>query len=420
MGRSALAPLARTLVTTAGRAALQRALPLYMGIGMVAAILFEGNGMRPATLVRLSDSHAPFRTAFWAVWLLVSTPAARAVLCTPSSFFLRALPVPRARFLAIQGALLLVVESPWLWLWTRGAGPLRGAVACAAAVAAHGLLVARPRRPLELATAAALAGALVLGLPTPWLAPIAVGVGVFALRVAWIRAPEQPRSRDLHVVFGRAPVALALAYLATLYRSHGALALRALFFTAIAAAVTVLTARNDGVLPPDALATLSLTILAPAVTLACVGLSGPVLREEQSARWVFDTCGTHRRVLAGAAAGALAATGALLGALHGVTTAVLVHAGGAAAARLVFDTVVAGATLGVIALQTVRWATRGDGRDPARTVAMMLGVLVATVAAVRTAQEWALTVVCAGAMASTLLADAGGTSDAHGNRAARG
>jgi hypothetical protein len=108
MGRSALAPLARTLVMTAGRAALQRALPLYVGIGIAAAIGFEGNGMRPATLTRQADAHAPFRIALWGVWLLVSTPAARAVLCTPSSFFLRTLPVARARFFgaAVMRALI--------------------------------------------------------------------------------------------------------------------------------------------------------------------------------------------------------------------------------------------------------------------------------------------------------------------------
>jgi hypothetical protein len=400
--RSAFAPLARALVATAGRAALQRALPLYLGLGIAAAIVFEGNGMRPATLTREADVHPMFRVALWGVWLLVSTPAARAILCTPSSFFLRALPVSRPRFFAIQGAMLGVAELPWLWLWTRGAGPLRGAVACMTAGAAHGILVSRPTEPVELALAATLCASVVFGAPVRLLAPLALGAGVFALRAAWVRAPEQPRRRDLPLVFGRAPVALAPAHLASVYRRHGALAVRALFFTTMAIAVTVLTARNDRVLDPGALATLSLTILAPAATLALAGLSGPVLQEEQQARWIFDTCGTSPRVRIGAAAGAVAAAGALLGALHGTVTAAFLRVGRIAGARLVLDGALVAAALGVIAMQTVRWSARGDGRDPARTVVLLVGVLVAAVVLVRGAEEWASMALCVAAGLSTL------------------
>ena len=54
------------------------------------------------------------------------------------------------------------------------------------------------------------------------------------------------------------------------------------------------------------------------------------------------------------------------------------------------------------ALQAVRWSTRGDGRDPARTVTALLGVLVATVALVRAAQEWALIALGAAALVATV------------------
>ncbi|MGK4004817.1 hypothetical protein WMF31_19455 [Sorangium sp. So ce1036] len=100
--------LVRTLAATAGKDAVARAMPLYMGVAVVAAVLFGGNGMQAAQVTGLAGASLPFRLALWAGWLFLGTPAARALLRAPATFFLRALPVPRRELLAAHALLLAV------------------------------------------------------------------------------------------------------------------------------------------------------------------------------------------------------------------------------------------------------------------------------------------------------------------------
>src|SRR5688572_28809950 len=94
--------LLRAFGVTAGRAALQRALPFYLGLLLVASIVFEGNGVRPADVVAAARGSLGERALLYAVWALVSFPAVDALLATPASFFLRTLPVARWRLLLVS------------------------------------------------------------------------------------------------------------------------------------------------------------------------------------------------------------------------------------------------------------------------------------------------------------------------------
>jgi hypothetical protein len=58
----------RLLLLTAGRAALQRALPLYVALVIGASIVFGGDGLSPATLAELSVHSWPFRVALHLGW----------------------------------------------------------------------------------------------------------------------------------------------------------------------------------------------------------------------------------------------------------------------------------------------------------------------------------------------------------------
>jgi hypothetical protein len=387
-----VAALSRVLVATAGKAALQRALPLYLGVVLVATIVLEGNGLKPSTLTGLAAISLPFRVGFWSVWLLIATPATRALLGTPSTFYLRTLPVPRWQFLVVLGAWTGVAEAPWIALWARGAGLLAGLSAGAAALAAHALIEARPQRAEEIAVGALLVGAIALGAPAPLLLLAAAPAAGVGLRTAWIRAPERSSVPRRSMIVGPAVVALSLAHLLTLARSQGALLLRATLLIALSVIGATRAARNNGLLAPEALAALSLGALAPAVLIASSSLTGPILRTERQASWLLDVCGTSARVRALTAALAVAACGLAEGLIHGAVVSWLLGLGGGAALRLIGGAALAGVELGVIAACCVRWAMRHGGRDGARIVLSVLATIAFAVAAVAALRELALAV----------------------------
>src|SRR5262249_10935586 len=148
--------LARALSATSGVSAFRRAAPLYFGIMIVSTILFAGNGMRTADVVQLARTSLGFRLGLWGAWLVAAIPVTHALLEAPTTWALRALPVPRWHFWAIHGAHLAAAETPWLVLWGRGGGVGAAAVAVSLAAAAHALMVARPRRLVEWICVAAV------------------------------------------------------------------------------------------------------------------------------------------------------------------------------------------------------------------------------------------------------------------------
>ncbi|WP_437820473.1 hypothetical protein [Sorangium sp. So ce1078] len=401
----------RVLLSTAGKDAFARAMPLYMGLGLVGTVVFGGNGMDPARLTGLAGESLPFRLALWSAWLLVGMPAARALLRAPATFFLRAMPVPRLLLLSAHALLLAVAELPWVALWAFGAGALAGCAACLVALAAHCMLLARPRGAIELAALSLLAGAILLGAPASLLLACAAPALALGLRAAVVRAPEVPLGRELPLIpstvpaLGGALVALALAYLAALLRGHRAVLLRGLALTAVGALAAAAWARTNGPLGAGPLAAASLAALAPVALCVGAGVSGPVLREERRLAWLLDACGAAAPLRALAAAAAVAAPLVALALAHGAAVGALTRAAPVAALRLLGGAGLAGLLLSGVALGCVRWSVRQDGRDSSR---VLLSVLAAVVAATAAAWTWGELALAAWAPAAALLAGPAG------------
>ncbi|WP_437641126.1 hypothetical protein [Sorangium sp. So ce854] len=416
----------RTLISTAGKDAVARAMPLTMGLGVVAAVVFGGNGMHPSQLTGLAGASLPFRIAMWAVWLLVAMPAARALLRAPATFFLRALPVPRAELLSAHALLLAVAELPWVALWAIGvgavdgipAGALAGCAAGASAIAAHGMVLARPRGARELAALALLAGAILLGAPAVPLLACAAPALVVGLRAAFVRAPEIPAGREPSLLPSVAPVvggalaSLALAYVAALVRGHRAVLVRGMALAALGAFVGSAWARTHE-LAGEPLAAASLVALAPFALFVGAGLAGPVLREERRIAWLLDASGAAAPLRAGAAAAAVAAPVVALALAHGAAVGAMSRAAPAAALRLLGGAALAGLLLSGVALGCVRWSERQDGRDSSR---VLLSVFVAVVAATVTAWTLGELALAAWAPAAALLAGPAGARWLSGRR----
>ncbi|WP_234023894.1 hypothetical protein [Sorangium cellulosum] len=413
--------LVRTLASTAGKDAFARAMPLYMGIGLVAAIVFGGNGMHPAQLTGLAGESFVFRVALWATWLLLGTPAARALLRAPATFFLRALPVPRVHLLSAHALLLAIAELPWVVLWAFGAGALAGAAACVAALAAHCMLLARPRGGREIAALSLLVGAILLGAPAPLLLACAAPALAVGLRAAFVRAPEVPVGRAPSLVSSVSPgasgalLALSLAYLAALLRGHRAVLVRGLALAAVGALAAAAWIRTSEPLAEVQLAAASLVALAPCALCASAGFSGPVLREERRIVWLLDACGASAPLRAGAAASAVAAPAVVLALGHGAAASALTRAAPAAALRLLAGAALAGLLLSAVALGCVRWSQRQDGRDSSR---VLLSVLAAVAAATATAWTLGELALAAWAPVAALLAWRAGVARAAGVRRA--
>lgn len=368
--------LFRIVSATAGRAAFARAAPLYFAILSAASIIFSPMGMRAADVVHFCDRSPTFRLIFLGLWLLATTPAARAVLCEPSLFFLRSLPVGRPQLFAAQGALLFIAESPLIALFLRGGGMLAGLSVCLMAMAAHTLIVARPRRAIEWLAAGALVGS-VAWARSPLLTILAA---LFGLRVgfvaAWVRAPERDVGGARALVFGPPLLALAMAYVLTLSRGQTALLLRFLLLSLLGAVIAGLAIRNNHILSADMQATVTLGVLSGPLLFGACGLAGPVLRSEKQAAWLLEVSGASGGLRVLATAASVALFGALFGSLFSLLTGWLIGGSPLLLLRLAVEVTAEGALLAIIAVACTRWAQRGDKRDSDRVLVAMLGLIL--------------------------------------------
>lgn len=369
-------PLARVLTATAARAAAPIAIPLYLGVFLGASVLFNGpNALRAATVTRAAEASPAIALGLLAAWVLLTFPLARAVVDLPSTFLLRALPVHRARFVAITGLHLATLSLPWGGLWARGAGLLAGAAALAVAAGAHGLWLARPfdaRRPAEIAAAlAVLAAAVRPGALTLPLAAAGAAVGVHA---AWLRAPERSsRSRGVRLP-SSPPAALAVALLLAARRAEPGLILRGALLAALGGLVTPLAARGYDLDAPSAQSALSLGIAAGTLAVAGAGVAAATLRAEQAHAWMLDSVGAGGGLRVVAATAATAAAGVALGLAHGALVARGLDAGPALAARIVGVSGAWGAVIAALAGWHARRAhiagPRRDRWGPVRLIVL--------------------------------------------------
>lgn len=404
-----LGALVRALSVTAGRAALRRSLPLYLALVIASIMIFEGNGLEPAALLAMMRESTLLRVVMWSAWLLVTTPAAVAALASPSSFGLRSLPIPRWQSYLVQGAFMLVIELPWLALWTRGGGVGPGVGAMATALCAHGLIVARLRRWPERMLAVVVAVVVVAPAPA-WATVSMLPVGVFALRLAWLRAPERGRAPDLPVVAGPPTVALALAHAATFVRGHGAVVIRAVLFTALASLLASLALLNGEDLDASRRVTLATGFIAPAAIIAGASLSGPLRSSEDRARWLLASLGVPHRLERDAGLLALAGTTTALGLTHGLVVALATGASWGAAAWVVVSAGLVAAVLSGLSSHLARIQQR-----PVRMVASQILLTAIAIGSTWllgswTAPTWAATAVFMTALGRARAAPSGTSS----------
>jgi hypothetical protein len=369
--------LVGVLGATAGRAALQRALPLYLGLLLLASVLLEGSGVRPADVVAAAEQSSGVRFALYGAWTIVSLPALAGLLCTPSTFLLRTLPIARSRLLASHAVGVLIAELPWAAFWIRGGGLGRGLAALLAAVALASLVLTRLPRLPERAAAVLLLTVLLVGVPWVLLGALSLPLAAYAVFSVWLRAPEFPERRARGWVGGPPLIGLTSSYALLLARRANPQWLRALAFLGLALVYAVFALRNLRLSSGAEIVSWALWMFTPAVVLALAGLAGPLLRiEAQLDGWV-RVCGTARRTQRGAALAVLGLGALLLAALHAAGVALLAQLPFPLGLRLFAYEMASAAALTALLLALVRWAVRGDGHDALRSIVGVGGLLTA-------------------------------------------
>jgi hypothetical protein len=147
--------------------ALRRALAVWIGAGIVAAVIFGPTGMKPSDLTGLARHDLGAGAVIAATWLLLFVPTARIVVRADAASYLRSL--PHRPTWPLAGAAVVALQLPWLALWLVGEG-VRGLLAVAALTIPAVLLAAwRPRKarvhvPHWRSGPAALAGVYARGM----------------------------------------------------------------------------------------------------------------------------------------------------------------------------------------------------------------------------------------------------------------
>lgn len=396
LARTPFTALAGSLSTAALIAGRDRAIALYGGLLIVVAILFGGpNAMRAADVVRLMEAHLPFRLALWGAWLVAATPLVRAILVMPSTFFLRALPVPAWQPPAVHALHLALVEVPWLVLGLRGAGVAGGLAMAVTAAGLHAAVVAPPRRAPELGAAIVLGGLVLVGVPAVAALPLALAGATVAIKDAWRRAPElSPASGRAGIALARRypPLALAAAYLIVVWRAERALVARALAVCAIGGAAAAAALGSNGVTAPSTIARVMLAVTAPPLAIAATALGAGVLRCEGRERWLLDSLGAAPGPRAWAALVAASAAGLPCAALIALVVARGTGASPAFAGRLIVDAAVWSVTLSASALAALRAAEAHVGAADRFALGAMGAATALLVVAAALAGEGALAV----------------------------
>ena len=393
-----LAVLAAALTRASGPPALLRAIPAFAAIAIAATIVFAGNGMNAADVVAITRSSSPARLALWGGWLLVATPITKALLSHPSTHHLRALPVPRWQFLAVQGAHVALAQAPWMLLWGRGGGAGAAVAAGAGAAAAQALIVARPTSLAGAGAAAILAGAVIAGAEPLALGIAGIAAGAIGVTIAWTRAPERAGSfggapdagRIRSAISGPPAIGITIVHVMMLWRTERTALHRGAVAALLGGAVLTLTAANNEVSDTTMMDALTVGIAALPSSIAAGSVAGPILAGERRIGWILDTTatGATARVLSAAAATAIPGIGA--GLVHGAVAAALMGRSAGEAARVLALTGALGAVIGAIAASWARRVDREAGVDGTAMVTSMIGTLIGAAILAAALGAWAL------------------------------
>lgn len=126
--------------------AARRAGALWIGSGVVAAVVFGPTGMHPHDLTGLALGVVPVGVALALTWLLLFLPTARVIVRADAASYLHALPGPRITPALTATVALVALQLPWLVLWLVGDGACGVAIVGAWTIAIALVASWRPRR----------------------------------------------------------------------------------------------------------------------------------------------------------------------------------------------------------------------------------------------------------------------------------
>jgi ABC-2 type transport system ATP-binding protein len=273
----------RAVIATSGRESMRQSLAAYLGLAVVSAVLFGGNGLDAAHVIAACRAQPLLGAGLALAWVTFSLPPTATLLTHPKALFLRSLPLSRGALSAGLIACLGLVHLPWFVLWWRGQGAFVAlGASCTCALVTLAVVAGRTRlRTFALAGAGvALWGS---ALPPPLVALVLSGAVVAAVRDVWWRV--QPSRSGLRFrLGGPALVQLVLAYGRICLRSQRARVLRAAGYFVGAGTLSLLARLNC---PPGETTRFPEVSLSLAVVFAVATLAPPILRAEHAARWVL-------------------------------------------------------------------------------------------------------------------------------------
>ena len=125
--------------------AWHRSSSVWVGTGIVAAVLFGPTAMRPHDLTSLALRVPAVGAVLATTWLLLFLPTARVLVRADGARYLRALPAPAGFARGIGTAAFLALQAPWLILWGIGEGPRGFAIVGGLSVAIAAVAAVQPR-----------------------------------------------------------------------------------------------------------------------------------------------------------------------------------------------------------------------------------------------------------------------------------
>lgn len=309
--------------------ATRRALPVWIGAGIVAAVIFGGTGMHPHDLTQLA-LHAPTVAGGLAVtWLLLFVPTARLLVRDDATRYLRSLPFAPwpPRVLAVVA--IVGLQLPWLALWLVGEHWLGAALAVAW---------------------------------TPFIALVALWRG------------RVPRVGGAH--WGGPARALLRVYMRALRRRASDAVLRAIGLALLAGGAAGLFVRNNQLAAAQA-SVLATAVIAVVLVVGWVGCLLPLVEAHRSSAWLAQSLGIGARMRSGVLTVAILVVYVATMALA-IATAAFVLGDVATAGWLAAIGLVTAAALALLVSRAVMWAERSD----ATAARVVIGAIVASACAV--------------------------------------
>lgn len=295
--------------------ATKRAVSMWAGVMLGAAIVGGGNGIYPHDVTTIALDVPLAGIALAAIWVLLFVPVARTLIKQPKASYLRSLPGPRVAPIVAAAAAVVVLQAPWIALWIAGAGA-RGAIVAAGFTLPIVAIAAYPARPARA---------------------------------------RNPRWSSL-------PRALASIYLRALVRRAGHALVRGVGLALVAGGVGGLMARNNALAGPAA-ATIATAAIAIVLIPGWAGALVPLVDVHRESAWIAASLGASERTRIAVLATAVAAVYVVGAAVAAIATAVV--AGPSPYFALV---VVAAAGISLVTTRALVWADRAAEKTLARAV----------------------------------------------------